>query len=140
MDPFASSGLGATSQSDAPLANMLTPQQRFYHKSIPLAPLKVNTAGFGKLWGTCTFTKKVTKMNSTVINSLGDFMKNVDIIGGEGVQAIAQTNEAIAAGQVGADVVLIHCKLSSGGKMDLTVKSIDADLGAACSTFLNSVW
>ena len=113
----------------------------YRHNGHNLTPLNVDTAGFGARWGQCPHTAKVTKAKGGRIGTLDDFMSAVEKMGGGGVEAIPETNEAIAAGLVGDDaVVLIHLKIREDGGCDVTVKSSGREVGEGCREFIEGGW
>jgi hypothetical protein len=108
-----------------------------------MSPLPISTAQFGQHWGSCPATSPVT-ITGTKIDSLQKFMDVCDAVGAYRVEAIAATNEGIAAGTVGGShVALIHGKLTplGGGstRVDVTIKSTDATLCGCLAMFLQNM-
>ena len=136
LDPFAASGLlgdlGETTTHKAP----------FIYLGSKLGPLSITTAEFGQRWGSFPFTSP-SSIKTAKVKTLNDFMSLCESIGAYKVEAIAATNEGICAGIVGGSVqVLIHGKVSFSGesvKLDITVKSNDANIGGILAMHLQSV-
>lgn len=135
-DPFSAMGL----LGDAPLQS-LQRDTRFEYNGTPMAPLTISTAQFGQQWSTCPATSPAS-FTGNKIDSLDKFMELCQQMGAHKVEAIAATNEGIAAGMVGAtNVALIHGKvtpLATGTRVDVTVKSTDATMSGCLALFLQN--
>jgi AP-4 complex subunit epsilon-1 len=141
VDPFAAEGLlgGVT---DAPLKS-LERDSKFEYNGIKMAPLTITTAQFGQQWGTCRATSPAS-FSGTKIDTLDKFMAMCGQIGAHKIEAIAATNEGIAAGMVGAtNVALIHGKItplgSGGARVDVTIKSTDATMSGCLALFIQNM-
>jgi len=136
LDPFSASGLLAD------LAEAVTPKAPFMYLGSKMAPLSITTAEFGQRWGSFSYTYP-SSIKSSKVKTLSDFMNWCESIGAHKVETIAATNEGICAGIVNGTVqVLIHGKLSPSGdsvKLDLTIKSNDANIGGILAMHLQSV-
>ena len=132
VDPFFSSSSSSSSSSAAA-------SSVFTYNSSPMQPLNIDTNGFGQRWGQCKFTKKVTRNNAN-IKSLDSFMSSIALIGGHPIEAIAKTQEAIAAGVVGGNdnILLFHFKLGLAS-FDITIKSLQPAIGEEFAKFLQSI-
>merc|ERR1712194_906479 len=97
---------------------------------IPLMALNYTTPQFGSDWGVLTSTAP-NSISSQY--SLDQLMTAFQSFGLHAVETIPSTNEGIAAGTWKDLVVLVHAKLSQGGKVDLTVKCNDQPLSANLS-------
>ena len=141
LDPFAASGL-LGDMTDKPLASLET-STKFEYNGTPMAPLTISTEQFGQYWGTCSATSPATITGSKV-DSLSKFMETCQQVGAHSIEAIAATNEGIAAGMVGGThVVLIHGKVTPFGggsaRVDVTVKSTDGTLCGCLAMFLQNI-
>lgn len=140
-DPFAAEGLMG-GVADKPLASFRT-TAKFEYNGATMKPLPISTQQFGQQWGTCAATSPST-ITGTKIDSLQKFMDLCDEVGAYRVEAIAATNEGIAAGTVGGShVALIHGKVTplGGGstRVDITIKSTDATLSGCLAMFLQNM-
>lgn len=107
VDPFNLSSTPATSTI-------------FTHNSQPLTPLVIPTQSFGQKWVSLPYTH--TASHSTALSTAADFISVCEKAGLGKVEVITATNEGIAAGTLGQNVVLVHGKVGVG-RVDVTVKS-----------------
>ena len=145
IDILSAAPAATAAPADDPFGTLLEPAMDmpviYSFNGNSLTPLNVDTAGFGGQWGKCPHTNKVIKNKGGKITTLDDFMGAVSDVGGFGVEAISKTNEAIAAGVIGGDVVvLFHCKLHSNDTYDVTVKSSSVEASKGVADFLEQVW
>jgi hypothetical protein len=143
-DPFASAGLlvggGLEPQ---PLPSLMERSHKYEFNGIPMAPLPINTPQYGQQWGNCKSTAPTSVQSSKIIN-LDRFMTLCADIGAHKVEAIATTNEGIAAGMVGAQsIALIHGKVTPIGtttaQVDVTVKSTDAQIASSLALYIQTM-
>lgn len=137
-DPFAASGL-LDGFSDTPLAKLeSSADSKFEYNGQKMAPMPITTAQFGQQWGTLASTSPLSATSSKVA-SLDQYMSLCESIGAHKVEAITQTSEGICAGIVGGtNVALIHGKVAPGGKVDVTIKSSDANMGGVLAMFMQN--
>mmetsp|Transcript_30189 Transcript_30189/g.59781 ORF Transcript_30189/g.59781 Transcript_30189/m.59781 type:complete len:1115 (-) Transcript_30189:17-3361(-) len=143
VDPFAAANL-LSSVSNAPLGGMAPGpvgappvSDQFVHGGAPVAPLSITTPQFGGKWGPCPYQKSAVVPGSHLQN-LQQFMEVLVAAGLHGVEAIAATNEGIAAGQVGQTILLVHGKLGAGGQVNFTVKSTDQGTANGLASWLSA--
>jgi hypothetical protein len=143
-DPFASAGLlGGSGLEPQPLPALMERSHKYEYNGIPMAPLPINTPQYGQQWGTCKATAPTSVQSSKII-SLDRFMTLCADIGAHKVEAIAATNEGIAAGMVGAQsIALIHGKVTpigtSTAQVDVTVKSTDAAIASSLALYMQTM-
>lgn len=136
-DPFAASGL-LDGFTDAPL-NALVSEIKFQHNGLSLAPLQITTPQFGGKWGSTPHSSPLST-TSTKYSTLDGFMGLCKSIGAHNIESIPATNEGICAGMLGgADIVLIHGKVSNGGRIDVTIKSTDASIGGCLAMYMQNM-
>lgn len=122
LDPFASPRSSSSNTTT------------FSHQNISMTPLPYTTPQFGGEWGalTCTSPVSVPCSGSYTLDTL---MVKFTTIGLHAIEAIPTTNEGIAAGKWKEFVILVHGKVNVG-KVDVTVKCGDSNLGNSLSSFL----
>merc|ERR1712232_941615 len=112
----------------------------FSHHSIPLEPLTYTTPQFGGEWGTLPFTFPNSVSGPSNSFYLDNLMSKMKSAGLHVVEAIPATSEGIAAGKLADKVILVHGKVDSpNGRVDVTVKCGDNELGQNLSSFLGQV-
>lgn len=132
-DPFASMMGGL---QDEPLETFPAASSKFEYNGTPMAPLQITTAQFGQQWGSCPATAP-TSIRTTM--GLNDFLTKLQEIGAHPVEAIAASNEGIAAGMIGgAQLILIHGRVT-GATVEMTIKSTDAGIANSLALFVSSV-
>lgn len=137
VDPFAASGL-LDGFSDAPLNDLIS-SNKFQHNGQTLSPLQITTPQFGAKWGSTPHTSPLSA-TSTKYSTLDAFMGLCKTIGAHNIEAIPSTNEGICAGMLGgSEIVLIHGKLSSGGRVDVSIKSTDATIGGCLAMYMQNM-
>ncbi len=137
VDPFAASGL-LDGFSDTPL-NPLVSNDKFQHNGQTLAPLQITTPQFGAKWGSTPHSSPLFATSSKY-STLDEFMGLCKTIGAHAIEAIPATNEGICAGMLGgANIVLIHGKISNGGRVDVTIKSTDATIGGCLAMYMQNM-
>lgn len=130
LDPFASAQVPAGPSSSV-----------FSHQNVPLLPLSYTTPQFGGEWGTLPFTAPTSVSVPQNSLSLDSLMSKMNSIGLYSVEAIPTTSEGIAAGKWNDKVVLVHGKVDvPNGRVDVTVKCGDNELGQKLSTFLGQAF
>ena len=61
-------------------------------------------------------------------------------IGANNIESIPATNEGICAGMLGgADIVLIHGKVSNGGRIDVTIKSTNPTISGCLAMYMQNM-
>ncbi|GMI06337.1 hypothetical protein TrLO_g12007 [Triparma laevis f. longispina] len=112
--------------------------EAFSYESVNVVPLPIDTAGFGSRWGQCGFQKKASVKTPNRINSLDDIPAVLPGFGFHPVETIVKTSEAIAAGVVGGDgLILLHFKVKGGGLgVDVTVKANNPTIGEKCFEYM----
>lgn len=137
VDPFAASGL-LDGLSDAPL-NPLVSNDKFQHNGQTLAPLQITTPQFGAKWGSTPHSSPLSATSSKY-STLDAFMGLCKTIGAHAIESIPATNEGICAGMLGGtNIVLIHGKISNGGRVDVTIKSTDATVGGCLAIYMQNM-
>lgn len=148
IDPFADAGLldGITS---APLSSFGSSDamgsSKFEYGGVAVAPLAITTPQFGERWGQCASTHPVNVPSSSSASTLSKFMDICARAGMHKVEEIAATNEGICACMAGGgqSIALVHGKISPlpGGqsRVDVTVKSTDAQLGGTLAMYLQNM-
>lgn len=103
-----------------------------------LVPFSIETPDFGVRWGGSKCEQK-GKVSPTSICTLNDYMDCMQKHGFHPIQAIPQTNEAIAAGHFPNTelVCLVHTKLRSAGFLDVTVRTCDPRLTSSILDYLS---
>mmetsp|Transcript_36217 Transcript_36217/g.79277 ORF Transcript_36217/g.79277 Transcript_36217/m.79277 type:complete len:1063 (-) Transcript_36217:1167-4355(-) len=142
VDPFAAEGL-LDGLSDTPLASLSSASDsKFEYQGNKMAPMPINTAEFGAKWGSLSSTSPLSATTAKVA-TLDQFMSLCESIGAHKVEAISATNEGICAGIVGGSIVaLFHGKISAsagGAKVDVTIKSSDANMGGVLAMFMQNM-
>ncbi|GAX11610.1 AP-4 complex subunit epsilon-1 [Fistulifera solaris] len=131
-DPFATMMRGL---QDEPLKSFPTASSKFQYNGVPMAPLQITTAQFGQQWGSCAATVPTsirTTMNLTAL------LAKLEEVGAYPVEAIAASNEGIAAAMIGgAQLILIHGRVT-GSSVEMTIKSTDTDIATSLALFLSS--
>ena len=136
-DPFAASGL-LDGFTDKPL-NALVSETKFQHNGLTLSPLQITTPQFGEKWGSTPHSSPLST-TSTKYTTLDGFMRCCKSIGAHNIESIPATNEGICAGMLGgADIVLIHGKVSNGGRIDVTIKSTDPTIGGCLAMYMQNM-
>jgi AP-4 complex subunit epsilon-1 len=138
VDPFAASGL-LDGFNDTPLTALVT-DNKFQHNGQTLGPLQITTPQFGEKWGTTPHSSPLST-DSGKYNTLDTFMDLCKKVGAHNIESIPTTNEGICAGMLGGgkDIVLIHGKVSSGGRVDVTIKSTDASIGGCLAMYMQNM-
>lgn len=137
VDPFAASGL-LDGLSDKPL-DALVSDNKFQHNGQTLAPLQITTPQFGQKWGSTPHSSPLSATSSKCA-TLDGFMDLCKTVGAHAIESIPSTNEGICAGMLGgSNVVLIHGKVSSGGRVDVTIKSTDESLGGCLAMYMQNM-
>ena len=132
-DPFASMMGG---MQDEPLETIPVASTKFEYNGTPMAPLQITTAQFGQQWGSCPAT--APSSIRTTINLTG-FLAKLEEIGAHPVEAIATSNEGIAAGMIGgAQLILIHGRVT-GSSVEMTIKSTETSIATSLALFLSAV-
>lgn len=136
-DPFAASGL-LDGFTDKPLNNLMS-DNRFQHNGQCLAPLQITTPQFGEKWGSTQHSSPLS-VTSAKYATLDAFMGLCKTVGAHNIESIPATNEGICAGMLGGtDIVLIHGKVSNGGRVDVTVKSTDVTLSGCFAMYMQNM-
>ena len=148
-DPFADAGLLDGLSDSAPLSSFGSSDMvssKFEYAGVAVAPLTITTPQFGERWGQCPSTHPVNVPSSTIASTLSKFMDLCASAGMHKVEEIAATNEGIAACMAGGGsaIALVHGKISPlpGGqqsRVDITVKSTDAQLGGTLAMYLQNM-
>jgi len=148
-DPFADAGLlDGYSEAPAPTLSVAdsSASAKFEFGGVPVAPLVINTAQFGQQWGPCPHTSPVSIPSSSNVCTLAQFMSICERAGLHRIEEIAATNEGISAcmGGGGSSVALVHGKVTplpggSSSRIDVTVKSTDAQLGGSLAMYLQNM-
>ena len=147
IDPFADAGLlDGYTESALPSFGAPDVSSKFEFGGVAIAPLAITTPQFGERWGQCPSTHPVNVPSSTSASTLSKFMDICQRAGMHKVEEIAATNEGIAACMAGGGsaVALVHGKISPlpGGqqsRVDVTVKSTDAQLGGTLAMYLQNM-
>lgn len=138
MDPFASM-LGPL-DPEPPQLQTLAQNPQFEYLGTPMGPLKITTAQFGQSWGSCPATVPLSVAASRPF-TLNEFMEKISITGAHPVEAITATNEGICAGMVGgSQIVLVHGRISNGGKIDATIKCTDQAIAGSYAMYLQALF
>lgn len=137
VDPFAASGL-LDGFTDTPLNNLMS-DTKFQHNGQSLAPLTITTPQFGQKWGSTPHASPLS-VTSAKYATLDDFMELCRSIGAHNIESIPATNEGICAGMLGgSDIILIHGKVSNGGRIDATIKATDATIGGCLAMYMQNM-
>ncbi|CAK4084297.1 unnamed protein product [Aphanomyces euteiches] len=131
LDPFQMGDLMGAIPSNDP--------NKFQYQGRYLEPWQITTQEFGGRWGSCPCEIK-SKVATGSIRTLDDFCQRLHSFDITPVEAIAQTNEVIAAGRIQSSdsIVLVHAKVRPGG-LDLTVRTADPGFTNSLSGFLAQI-
>jgi len=137
-DPFAASGL-LDGLSDAPL-NSLISETKFQHNGQTLSPLQITTPQFGEKWGSTPFSSPLSATASKC-QTIQSFMEICRSIGAYNIETITATNEGICGGMLGGGthIILIHGKVSNGGRVDVTIKSTDQTISGCLAMYMQNL-
>eukprot|EP01083_Nonionella_stella_P120480 361080_1 len=112
---------------------------KFQHNGQSLAPLTITTPQFGQKWGSTPHASPLS-VTSAKYATLDDFMELCRSIGAHNIESIPATNEGICAGMLGgSDIILIHGKVSNGGRIDATIKATDATIGGCLAMYMQNM-
>jgi len=140
IDPFAMQDLSAQMPS---LATSNPPAQvGFAFNGAAVNPLVISTHDFGKLWQEHKAEVKLSVPQASVRTLANLSSRLSDVLNLHPVEAIARTNEVIAAGKVGASTtnVFVHAKLRSNGNIDLKCRAATPALSEQFMSHIQGVW